>query len=128
MAPAALSKPALFERLAAGHAAGITVVTPNRRLAQVLKAEFDVFQVGNGKTVWEDADILPLASFAERRYEHRVKGAAYAAEALGGAGIRARRAAADGVPDRRYLAARGVILELASADLVRVLSPTAIPE
>ena len=69
MPPAAISKPELFERLAAGHAAGITVVTPNQRLAQVLKSEFDVFQVNNGKTVWEDADILPLASFAERRYD-----------------------------------------------------------
>jgi len=69
MPPAALSKADLFERLAAGHAAGITVVTPNRRLAQVLKAEFDVFQSGKGLTVWEDADILPLASYVERRYE-----------------------------------------------------------
>ena len=69
MPPAALSKPELFERLAAGHAAGITVVTPNRRLAQVLKAEFDVYQVSNGKTVWEDADILPLDAFVQRRYE-----------------------------------------------------------
>jgi ATP-dependent helicase/nuclease subunit B len=65
----AISKRDLFQRLAEGHAAGITVVTPNRRLAQVLKAEFDVFQAGKGKTVWEDADILPLASFAERRYD-----------------------------------------------------------
>jgi len=69
MPPAALSKAELFERLAAGHAAGITVVTPNRRLAQVLRAEFDVYQVSTGKSVWEDADILPLASFAERRYD-----------------------------------------------------------
>jgi ATP-dependent helicase/nuclease subunit B len=64
-----IPKQKLFERLAEGHAAGITVVTPNRRLAQVLRAEFDAFQVSNGKTVWEDADILPLASFAERRYD-----------------------------------------------------------
>ncbi|MFY9317676.1 MAG: PD-(D/E)XK nuclease family protein [Burkholderiales bacterium] len=69
MPGAAISKADLFARLAEGHAAGVTVVTPNRRLAQVLKAEFDVFQVNNGKTVWEDADILPLASFAERRYD-----------------------------------------------------------
>lgn len=74
MAPAAgslgpLSKADLFARLAAGHAAGITVVTPNRRLAQVLRAEFDFFQTSKGLTVWEDADILPLSSFVERAYE-----------------------------------------------------------
>ena len=69
MAPAAFSKADLFARLAAGHAAGITVVTPNRRLAQVLRAEFDAFQVNTGKTAWEDADILPLDAFAARRYE-----------------------------------------------------------
>ena len=39
MPPAALSKAELFERLAAGHAAGITVVTPNDRLSKALKAE-----------------------------------------------------------------------------------------
>ena len=69
MPPAALSKPELFERLAAGHAAGITVVTPNRRLAQVLKSEFDDFQAAKGLSVWEDADILPLDAFVARGYE-----------------------------------------------------------
>jgi ATP-dependent helicase/nuclease subunit B len=69
MTSAAVSKAELFERLAAGHAAGITVVTPNRRLAQVLRAEFDSFQVDRNKTVWEDADILPLDAFVQRCYE-----------------------------------------------------------
>jgi ATP-dependent helicase/nuclease subunit B len=64
-----LSKTELFARLAEGHAAGITVVTPNRRLAQVLKAEFDSFQSRKGLPAWEDADILPLESFVARRYE-----------------------------------------------------------
>src|SRR6188472_4011026 len=64
-----LSKTELFARLAEGHAAGITVVTPNRRLAQVLRAEFDFFQQGRNLTVWEDADILPLEAFVARRYE-----------------------------------------------------------
>jgi len=64
-----LSKSELFTRLAAGHAAGIAVVTPNRRLAQVLRAEFDSFQLGNNKTVWDDADILPLEAFVSRCYE-----------------------------------------------------------
>ena len=59
----------MFARLAEGHAAGITVVTPNRRLAQVLKAEFDAFQSGKGLSSWEDADILPYEAFAARCYD-----------------------------------------------------------
>ena len=69
MTPAAVSRAELFQRLAAGHAAGITVVTPNRRLAQVLRSEFDDFQSGRGLAVWEDADILPLDAFVVRCYE-----------------------------------------------------------
>ena len=64
-----ISKQEMFERLAAGHAAGITVVTPNRRLAQILRAQFDDFQAGKGLTVWEDADILPLDAFFTRCHE-----------------------------------------------------------
>jgi probable DNA repair protein len=65
----AIAKTDLFARLAEGHATGITVVTPNRRLAQVLKMEFDSFQAGKGLAVWEDADILPLEAFVGRCYE-----------------------------------------------------------
>ncbi len=36
-----LKKSALFERLALGRAAGVTVVTPNKRLSQALMREFD---------------------------------------------------------------------------------------
>ncbi len=64
-----IDKTELLARLAQGHAAGMTVVTPNRRLAQVLKAEFDSFQSNKNLSVWEDADILPVGAFAERRYE-----------------------------------------------------------
>jgi ATP-dependent helicase/nuclease subunit B len=64
-----IDKPELFHRLAEGHAAAITVVTPNRRLAQVLRSEFDAFQAGRKLAVWEDADILPLEAFAARCYE-----------------------------------------------------------
>lgn len=64
-----ISKTELFARLAEGHAAGITVVTPNRRLAQALKSDFDAFQSAKGLPSWEDADILPLGAFAQRRYE-----------------------------------------------------------
>jgi ATP-dependent helicase/nuclease subunit B len=64
-----LSKTELFTRLAEGHAARITVVTPNRRLAQTLMSEFDVFQIKKGLTVWEAPDILPFGAFVERLWE-----------------------------------------------------------
>ncbi len=64
-----ISRTELLARLAEGHAAGITVVTANRRLAQALKSEFDAFQADKGLAAWEDADILPLGTFAQRRYE-----------------------------------------------------------
>ncbi|MGH8765311.1 MAG: hypothetical protein ACRET8_06305, partial [Burkholderiales bacterium] len=64
-----IAKPDLFARLAQGHAAGITVVTPNQRLAQVLRAEFDFYQANHDKTVWEDADILPVGALVQRLYE-----------------------------------------------------------
>jgi len=66
---AVLSKSELFERLATGHAAGIVVVTPNRRLAQVLRAQFDDVQAAKGLSVWEDADIVPLDSYIGRCHE-----------------------------------------------------------
>ena len=65
----ALSRQELFTRLAQGQAAGITVVTPNRRLAQLLRTEFDDFQAGKGLPVWEDADILPFDAFVRRCHE-----------------------------------------------------------
>lgn len=64
-----ITKPELLVRLAEGHAAGITVVTPNQRLARALKAEFDALQTARGLSVWEDADILPYGAFAQRLYE-----------------------------------------------------------
>src|SRR5258706_9994114 len=64
-----ISKKELLEKLALGHAARITVVTPNRRLSQALVADFDSFQARENKTVWEAADILPFGSFVERLYE-----------------------------------------------------------
>ena len=70
-----IEKAELFSRLAEGHAAGVTVVTPNRRLAQALVADFDRFQAG--KPAWEAADILPLDAFVQRLYEE----ALYAAPA-----------------------------------------------
>ncbi len=69
MQAAALTKQELFARLAGGHAARATVVTPNQRLAQELGREFYASQIGRGLAVWEDADILPLAAFVERLWE-----------------------------------------------------------
>ncbi len=69
MPGAAITKQELFARLAEGLAAGVTVVTPNRRLAQVLRSEFYSFQVNKNLSVWEDADILPFGAFVQRLYE-----------------------------------------------------------
>src|SRR4051812_35900565 len=57
----------LFARLAQGHAAGITVVTPNRRLAHELTLGFDEHQ--KDLTSWEAADILPFSAFVARLWE-----------------------------------------------------------
>jgi ATP-dependent helicase/nuclease subunit B len=64
-----VDKSTLFGRLAEGHAARITVVTPNRRLSQALVSELDAYQAAQGKTVWEAADILPFDAFVQRAYE-----------------------------------------------------------
>jgi probable DNA repair protein len=64
-----ISKTQLFARLAEGHAARITVVTPNRRLAHSLLLEFDDYQIARGLTSWEAADILPFGAFVERLWE-----------------------------------------------------------
>ncbi len=70
---ATLSKAQLFARLARGFdqglAGGVTVVTPNRRLAQALAREFDAAQAAQGHSAWESADILPYPAFVERCYE-----------------------------------------------------------
>ncbi|MEK7875401.1 MAG: PD-(D/E)XK nuclease family protein, partial [Pseudomonadota bacterium] len=63
------TKAEVFARLAGGLQAGVTVVTPNRRLALALKREFDDAQAKRGLAVWESADILPLTAFVERAYE-----------------------------------------------------------
>src|SRR5688500_6790382 len=64
-----LAKADLFARLAEGHAARITVVTPNRRLARTLTAELDAFQRGHNRSVWEAADILPFDAWVQRLWE-----------------------------------------------------------
>jgi ATP-dependent helicase/nuclease subunit B len=64
-----LQKSELFARLAEGHQARITVVTPNQRLAHSLTLEFDDYQLARGLTSWEAADILPYGAFVERLWE-----------------------------------------------------------
>src|SRR5438105_7282302 len=64
-----LPKADLLARLAEGHAARITVVTPNQRLAHSLTLEFDDYQIARGLTSWEAADILPFGAFVERLWE-----------------------------------------------------------
>ncbi|OAI53796.1 hypothetical protein AYO46_00110 [Betaproteobacteria bacterium SCGC AG-212-J23] len=64
-----IEKGKLFSRLAEGHAARITVVTPNKRLSQALMLEFDSFQIERKLSVWEAPDILPFGAFVQRLYE-----------------------------------------------------------
>ena len=64
-----IARSELFERLARGHAERITVLTPNRRLAQALEAEFDRAQLGRGLASWEAPDVLPYDAWIERCYE-----------------------------------------------------------
>src|SRR6266849_5047803 len=64
-----LKKSELLERLAQGRSAGVTVVTPNKRLSQALMLEFDAFQNGKALSVWEAPDILPFGAFVQRLYE-----------------------------------------------------------
>ena len=68
-APAAISKAQLFAHLAQGLAGGVTVITPNQRLAQSLAREFDAAQAAQGLSAWESADILPYSAFIQRCYE-----------------------------------------------------------
>src|SRR3954470_24888435 len=68
-AGAMLQKSELFARLAVGHQARITVVTPNQRLAHSLTLEFDDYQLARVLTSWEAADILPYGAFVERLWE-----------------------------------------------------------
>jgi len=64
-----LEKNALFERLAQGGSAAVTVVTPNKRLSEALIRDFDTQQAKCGLVSWETADVLPFSAFVERCYE-----------------------------------------------------------
>jgi len=64
-----LTKADVFARLAEGVQGGVTVVTPNRRLALALAGDFDDAQYGRSLNVWESADILSFTAFVARAYE-----------------------------------------------------------
>ena len=64
-----LGTPAVFALLAASTPAAVTVVTPNRRLAQELVRSFDAMRIAAGLTAWEAADIIPLNAWYERLWE-----------------------------------------------------------
>ncbi len=64
-----MEKAELLERLARGHRARVTVVTPNRRLAQALAHEFASAQSARGLAAWETPDILPFDAFVKRLWE-----------------------------------------------------------
>ncbi len=68
MTAAVLSKAELFGRLA-DTSSGITVVTPNPRLAVELGRQFDASRIAQGLDVWDAPDILPLTAFIARAYE-----------------------------------------------------------
>ncbi len=48
---------------------GATVLTPNRRLAQSLRADFDRAQSASGRDSWPTADILPFEAFVRRVWD-----------------------------------------------------------
>lgn len=58
----------VFNQLSIGLNSSV-VVTPNRRLAMVLRREFNSYQVTQGCMTWHTPDILPITAFIERAYE-----------------------------------------------------------
>jgi ATP-dependent helicase/nuclease subunit B len=64
----AITRDEVFAQLAQSPAGGITVVTPNHRLALELQREFGDFRVAQGEALWESADILPWSGFLERAW------------------------------------------------------------
>jgi ATP-dependent helicase/nuclease subunit B len=68
----ALQRGELWDRLAAGHASGVTVITPNRRLGQELRKRYDAHQALTGQSAWETPDVLPFGAFLERLWDDAV--------------------------------------------------------
>lgn len=59
----------VFSRLEGAACGALAVLTPNRRLAQSLLADYDRRQLAAGRSSWEAPDILPFAAFLERCHE-----------------------------------------------------------
>ena len=76
--PENTTRAALFERLARP-GGGVTVLTPNRRLAAWLQAEFAHHQLARGGVLWETPDILPFAAMVERAWDEALHTGAGAA-------------------------------------------------
>ena len=66
--PAVISKAELFARLEQGHAAQVTVVTPNKRLSQARWRSSTISKPEKSHSV-EAPDILPSGAFVERLWE-----------------------------------------------------------
>jgi len=75
-----ITRAALVERLLRGHAERLTVLTPNRRLADWLVAQADAIHVAAGQASWEAPDVLAFPDFVRRCYDE-------AARAEGGADL-----------------------------------------
>ncbi|SEN18594.1 PD-(D/E)XK nuclease family protein [Nitrosomonas marina] len=67
-----LSFQEFFRHLNSENAAAVSVVTPNRRLAQVLKDCFSREQSNRQNAAWRTPDILPINAFTERIYQEAV--------------------------------------------------------
>lgn len=64
-----IARAPLFERLARGLAERVVVLTPNRRLAQALEADFDRAQVAAGHASWEAPVIDAFEAWLKKTYE-----------------------------------------------------------
>ncbi len=62
----------LVERLAGDAAGAITVVTPNRRLAQTLAHAVDGLHLASGRTSWPAPDIVAWREWLERLHDDAV--------------------------------------------------------
>jgi probable DNA repair protein len=60
---------ALPSRLRTALAAGVTVVTPNNRLARRLHALYDGAQRASGRLAWDAAVVLPWSAWLERLWQ-----------------------------------------------------------
>jgi ATP-dependent helicase/nuclease subunit B len=67
--PSGTTRSELFALLLRGHETRLTVLTPNRRLAQSLLAEVDGLQLAAGRGSWEAPDILMFSDFVKRCHD-----------------------------------------------------------